>query len=117
MRAFSLLTRITASLITMREIAHPRAELPRATAVLYDRSPATLAIHRRCGGSLHFLWMGSPPGHSAFRGAEALLQMPGSLHEMCSALRAGCIVNGTDHRYLPGIPLGGALTEGLYGID
>ena len=101
----------------MRKIAHSRAELPRAAAVLYERSPATLAMHRRCGSSLHFLWVGRPPGHSAFCGTEALLPMAGGLHEMRSALRAGCIVNGTDRRDLPGIPLGGAFTEGFYGVD
>ena len=100
--------RITALPITVRKIAYPGAELPRAAAVLQEDCTALLTFHVGLS-SLHLFRVRCPPCHPALGRAESLLPMPGSLLKCGAALWALAHM-GKRHRcrrffYYYGIPL------------
>ena len=79
--------RITALPITVRKIATPGTELPRAAAVLQEDCTAMLACHAGLI-SFHLFRVRCPPCHAALGRAEPLLPMPGSLLKRGAALWA-----------------------------
>ena len=100
--------RITALPITVRKIATPGTELPRAAAVLQEDCTAMLACHAGLI-SFHLFRVRCPPCHAALGRAEPLLPMPGSLLKRGAALWALAHM-GKRHRcrrffYYYGIPL------------